>query len=313
MSSFVDYMKKSWPLIFILLLLLFVVLLGVSPKDILIAISGLRAWQIVVILSIVLLISFFLIISRKYLLFAMGVPARLSSLIYVHFCSMAAHHSTPVKLGFPTAVYLMKRLDGVPYSIGSAIIVVELIISVLLTGLIGLIGSYKLLEDYKGIFVLGLVGIIGMVLAFLFAMVLIDKRASGGWFRDLLASVRTAFSSLSLGFFIQYTCLRFGIQILEGLYFMFIAVFLGASITLWQAVTITSSAFFLGALSMVPLGLGVREASVLVYFHHLGIPAEIGLSVVTVSRVVSTGFGFALGLTLAGVLNLRKSINNGEG
>jgi uncharacterized membrane protein YbhN (UPF0104 family) len=93
---------------------------------------------------------------------------------------------------------------------------------------------------------------------------------------------------------------------------MLLARFFSSDLSLLQAVVAGSTAFFLGALSMIPMGLGVREASVLFYLHYVGIPNEVGLSIVTIQRLLSTGLSFALGMllgTLLGVKNLSSNSN----
>ena len=57
---------------------------------------------------------------------------------------------------------------------------------------------------------------------------------------------------------------------------------------------------------MIPLGLGVREASMLLLLNKFGIPNEIGLTVVIVQRIMTTGLGYVLGLVAAGILGVKK-------
>lgn len=297
---------RFWPLFFLAALILLMFLFRISPGALWQTISRLTGWQILVFLCIFGVISLCQILSRKYILGAVGVPTRLRNLVYVHFCSMAAHHSTPAKLGFPMAVYLMKRLDQVPYAAGAAAVMIELVMSTGISGIMGLVGSSFYFAQYRTRFLAALLGLTLAGAALLAGLYLLGKRDRPGRVWRFLIDVRRAFSGLSPGPFVVYTGMRIVIQILVGVNFLFISAYLGAEVSLWQAVTVTSSAFFFGALSLVPLGIGVREASVLIYLRHLGIPGEIGLSLVAVSRVLSTGVAFVLGMTFAAMLGLRR-------
>lgn len=297
---------RFWPLFFIAALLLLMGLFGISPQALLQTVSRLRVWQIFFLLLIFGGISLGQVLSRKYVLAAMGAPARLRNLVYVHFCSMAAHHSTPAKLGFPLAVYLMKRLDQVPYPAGTAAVMIDLVVSTGISGLLGLAGSLFYFVQYRTALLAGILGLAVAGAGLAAGLRVWSRKGRPGRLRQFLTDVRAAFSALSPGSFLVYTGMRIGIQVLVGVNFLFISAFLGADVSLGQAVTITCSAFFFGALSMVPLGIGVREASVLVYFRHLGIAGEIGLSVVAVGRVLSTGVAFVLGMAFAAMLGLRR-------
>ena len=61
-----------------------------------------------------------------------------------------------------------------------------------------------------------------------------------------------------------------------------------------------------GAGIRVPIGLGVREASMLFYLRHLGIPDDTGLSIVTIQRLLSTGLSFLLGSIIGAALGLKN-------
>jgi uncharacterized membrane protein YbhN (UPF0104 family) len=298
---------RFWPLFFIAALFLLMFLFRISPKALWQTISGLRPAQILVLLFMFGLISLAQVLSRKYLLAAMGLPTKTRNLVYVHFCSMAAHHSTPAKIGFPMAVYLLKRLDQVPYPAGAAAVMIELVVSTGISGVLGLMGTSFYFEAYRGRFLYALLVAVFVAAVLCAGLHRLGKRGRAGRVQRFLTDVRSAFSSLSVARILVYAGLGTGIQILGGVNFLLTTAFLGAEISLWQAVTVTSSAFFFGALSMIPLGLGVREAAVLVYFRHMGIAGEIGLSVVAVTRMLSTGIAFILGMTFAAMLGLRRS------
>jgi uncharacterized protein (TIRG00374 family) len=68
-----------------------------------------------------------------------------------------------------------------------------------------------------------------------------------------------------------------------------------------QAIAVTT-----GNLSMIPLGLGARDASFVLLLAHLKVPNEIALSVAVIQRLFSPGWPLLLGLISTNVLGLRE-------
>jgi uncharacterized membrane protein YbhN (UPF0104 family) len=96
------------------------------------------------------------------------------------------------------------------------------------------------------------------------------------------------------------------IQVFSSVNLLLLCRFFSADLSLWQAVTAGSSAFFIGAISMIPMGLGTRDASMLFYLKLLGIAGPTGISIVTIQRLLSTGLSFILGTLFGAVLGLKN-------
>ena len=108
--------------------------------------------------------------------------------------------------------------------------------------------------------------------------------------------------------------MRVFLQFLSGINLFLLCLFFSSELSLLQAIVAGSSAFFLGAISMVPMGLGVREASMLFYLYHMGISHEIGLSIVTIQRLLFTGFAFVLGTIFGAILGVKSiKLNSTKG
>jgi uncharacterized membrane protein YbhN (UPF0104 family) len=122
-----------------------------------------------------------------------------------------------------------------------------------------------------------------------------------------------SFSRISWAKLICYGLITTLIQLLGSLNLVLLSHFFSGDLSLFQSLVANSTAFFLGAISMVPMGLGVRETSMLFYLHHMGLKDEVGLSIVTIQRLLSTGLSFVLGAFFGSVLglkNLSQSSNN---
>jgi len=219
---------------------------------------------------------------------------------------MAAHYSTPAKIGFPLAVYLLNKFDNVPYSSGTTMILIELIVSTTICGIIAFVGTFfyftsntkVLILSFSYLFIFGLLVFYGI-------RIFLKKGNENSRTYLFIKNVHEAFSHITVYNLNIYIFLIVFIQLLSGITLVLLTSFFSKEISLWQAVVANSTAFFLGAISMIPMGLGVREASILFYLKHLRITNEIGISIVTIQRLFSTGLSFALGVIFGSILGVR--------
>ncbi len=303
-----QWVSKYWLIFFLIIVFMFMAIFKISFKDIWRTISSLKLWQFGLLFSVYLLVSFSLISSRKYLLRSLSSPSKLKNLLLIHFSSRAAHYSTPAKLGFPFTVYLLKRFENIPYTTGTAMVLIEVVVSMGICGVIAFFGSYFYFSDKTNTLLpLLLFFVIGILTLSVISHIL-RKKAGNSRFYRFIKNVHRSFHHLDTYHSLLYFLIMTFIQVFSGINLVLLAYFFSVDLSIWQAVIAQSAAFFLGALSMVPMGLGVREASVLFFLYHIGIPKEVGLSIVTIQRLISTGLNFALGIifgTMIGVKNIR--------
>jgi len=306
-SNISTLIRRYWLLFFFIIVFVFMAIFKISFHDIWMAISPLELWQLCLLLSIFLLISLFQIISREYLLYSLSSPAKLKNLILIHFSSMAAHYSTPAKIGFPLAVYLLNKFDNVPYSSGTTMILIELIVSTTICGIIAFIGTFFYFTSNTKVLVLSFSYLVIFGLLAFYGMRFFLKRINeNSRTYQFIKRVHEAFSRIEVSQLIVYTLLIVLIQLLAGITLVLLSGFLSEGLTLWHAMIANSAAFFLGSISMIPMGLGVREGSMLYYLKHLGMTNEIVISIVTIQRLFSTGLTFVLGMIFGTLLGLRN-------
>jgi uncharacterized protein (TIRG00374 family) len=308
-SEIWKFARKYWLLCSFLILIIFMSFFKISLKDIWRVISSLQLWQLLVLILFYFLVSGFNILSRKYLLHSLSAKTNYKDLALIHFSTMAAHYSTPVKLGFPFAVYLLNRFDNVPYSTGTAMIIVELIVSTGVCGIIAIFGSLIYFSrNTTSILFLSFTLLIFIFLSFYILVIFFRHKIQKGRLLRFFHDAYTALSSIALSKSVLYILFRTFIQIFSATNLVLLCAFFSSYIDFWQAVVASATAFFVGSLSMVPMGLGVREASMIFYLRHLGIPDDAVLSIVTIQRLLSTGLSFFLGSlfgTMLGVKNFK--------
>ncbi|MEE9151809.1 MAG: lysylphosphatidylglycerol synthase domain-containing protein, partial [Thermoplasmata archaeon] len=185
----------------------------------------------------------------------------------------------------------------------------ELIASTTICGIIAFVGTFFYFTGKTNIFILSFSCLfIFVVLTFYGIQIFLRKGNENSRIYQFIKKVREAFSQIAVSHLMIYTFLVLLIQLLAGITLVLLSGFFSQELSLWQAVIANSTAFFLGAISMIPMGLGVREGSMLFYLRHLGITNEIGISIVTIQRLFSTGLSFVLGVIFGTILGV-KNIN----
>ncbi len=297
---------KYWLLIFFILLFVFIAVYQVSLENIWQNISSLTLWQLIAILCVYFLFSLLTILVRKYLLYALHSRSSFKNLLYIHFSTMAAHYSTPAKIGYPLTVYLLKKFDNVPYTCGTALIAIELTINMVISGLLALAGSFFFLTGYFPYIGLSFLILTLVLLVTILVFLLLKKKNQNSNIKKLLLNITNSFSAISPWGIIIYSILATLLQILATTNLILLSFFLSDGISIFQAVAASSTAFFLGALSMIPLGIGVRETTMLLMLNQFGIDNVTGISIVAIQRLLSTGLTFVLGVIFGSILGIKN-------
>jgi len=298
------FIFKYWVLFFIGCLILFMAITKVSIKELWNSLNRLALWQLAILVGLFFLLSGLNVGLRKYLLLSLGQNPRLKNLWLIHFTSMAAHYSTPVKLGFPVTVLLLKKLENIDYAVGTAAVLVELVVSTGVCGLIGVLGTFYYFSERR--FVPLLIGFTLACICGTFILGRISRSNPGGRIGKSLTALREGLNSLSLGRLVGYFFMRTVLQLGAPLNLFLLCIFFSSEISYLQAVVTSSAAFFVGAVSMVPMGLGVREGSVLFYLARFGVAGPVAISIVGIQRIISTGITFVIGMLLGTLLGLKN-------
>jgi len=304
--------KRYWLLFFFVILFLFMAVFKISPRDLLTALSSLTISEILILIILYFLISFTLILQRKYLLAVLTFRATFKNLFLIHFSSMAAHYSTPAKIGFPLSVYLLKKFEDISLSVGTSVIIFELTVSTGVCGLIALLGAFQFFTHQIHTLVVSFSACILLLLVtFFLGRWYLFKSAAQNRLTVFIRNIYEALAKISFLQILFYLFMTLLIQILSGLTLALLVGFLQAKISVWQAIVVNSTAFFIGAVSMVPMGLGVREASIFFYLRNLGIADGVIIPIAAIQRMLSTGLSFLLGMIFGAILGV-EAINKNQ-
>jgi uncharacterized protein (TIRG00374 family) len=307
-SRIKQVISKYWLLVFLGIIVLFMGIFKISFADIWTSISSIKLWQAAILLGVYFIVSGLNVLLRRYLLNSLSATPGLKNLFLIHFSSMAAHYSTPAKLGFPLGVFLLNRLENISYVTGTAMVVIELLVSTGVCGMIALLGSLAYFGDKSSLFPL-IIFILICIVGFATGLYIKKYGIFAKRFQKIISEFNDAIKLLSFRKLCIYVFFSTAVQLFGAMNLFLLCTFFSAPLSYPKAVVTGSSAFFLGSVSMIPMGLGVREASVLFYLGRFGISDGIGLSVVTIQRLISTGLSFLLGSIIGTFLGLKGMVH----
>lgn len=304
------WISRFWLLVFFALIFTLMAKFKISFKDLVQTALQLKYWQLYVILLLFAFIACLEILLRRFLLSGYAKVCSVKTLGLIHFSTMAAHYSTPVKIGFPLTVYLLNKFENIPYSVGSAIVLIELFASLFVCGLIAVFGMLFYFENLSVYLVLFIVVSLVVLVVMIKKKRLNLSRYKGlSKITDFLLQVVVALSTLSFKRAFLYLVFFFLIRAVGSLNLYLLTIFLAENITFLQALFSGSTAFFIGAMSMIPMGLGARDVSMLFLLNHFGVTHETGMIIVSIQRVLFTGVSFLLGVISGSWLGIKKPGN----
>jgi uncharacterized protein (TIRG00374 family) len=227
--------------------------------------------------------------------------------------SLSANYVTPVKIGVPLRVYLYNHFIGIPTAVGTALVTVEALVGMLVPALITIVGIVFLFPSVSPVAPIALI-------IFLLAGLLLISRAPVNRLKPYLQQLPCQRLTMRL--------VRFGEDIQSGLRHISHMAVLGAVILdllmiglhvwrLWLVLNVFDSApsllallavlnisLTVGNLSMIPMGIGVRDVSFTLLLMQLGVPNEIALSAAVIQRLFSPGWPLLLGLISTNILGI---------
>jgi len=269
-------------------------------------------------IALIILITGLLVVCSVAIAFCLlagaGVSRSVGQLYLAVTASTAANYSTPVKAGIPLRVYLYKRLLGISPATGSALVGLEILLATLVPAVISLFALLLFLPDGgPAVAAAVAVGAGGAAAALAFVRSRFYDRAIAP-----LPLPRIARRALAPGGDIVVALRRVPLRSLGAATGIFAAMFVlvgvrsfcafqlfGGSMNIVELVGISAAAFTLGSLSLLPMGLGVRDATLVALFVQAGADRDVAIAVAALDRLLSTGVPLVLGLLSAQILGLR--------
>jgi len=295
-------MRRFGPLAFFAFIVIFsFFFFKISIRDLMLSISRIKPWELCILLLVFVFVSLLSVMIKKYLLRAAGYRVSLRNMGLIYFSATTAHYSSPAKLGFPLTLYLQNTMCQVPYAVSGSLLVVEISASLLVTGLVIAFGSMPFLYQLAHRISWFTGGLVALGLAIAASSALFFAR---DWtLRHLTNLYRTA-GSVPKSTWVVLPLLLMLSYALTGGFIMLSVRFLSSGISLPSSIVVSAISHFAGAISFIPMGLGVSDFSMMACLQVFHVPAGAAIGVVALYRLFFTACNYGIGLLSGMVLGL---------
>lgn len=251
-----------------------------------------------------------------YILLILGHKCSLKKLYLILTLSLGANLATPIKIGVPLRAVLYQRLLNVPYSTGIAALTIE----VFLCDFVGLIISFfGLLFIFRDTALSVSVFSAPLLVSFLLLFLFTKPRYYGKvinriWFLKkrreriiaLISNTQSSLKKLKKFQLTSISLLFFMGYLINAIRIYFVLFALGFSLDISILLYIQAISFTLGSLSMLPMGLGIRDVSIISLLSYIGLPMNVAIPVALIERLLTSGISIILALVSALLLGVRK-------
>lgn len=233
----------------------------------------------------------------------------LFKLSQILFASHSFNYAGPLKLGMPVRLFLFKHILGVPYSGGIA--------SVLATTGLDILVMVALTVSFSAwIFISPLAG-------FTLGVTVLSCLPGSAALYKKFHSARTERSSGIARFFSELAKLSplvtfYAILIaaaklvLNGAAGWLVLTGLGATISIAEFMLIYLASHLAGLLSLIPMGIGVKDVSVIELLSRTGVTASVSIGFVAIDRLVWSLLPLLIGLLAGWQLGINALIRSAE-
>lgn len=258
------------------------------------------AWMI----ALTLACYFIRALRWRYLLRVTGHRLGLSDSVYIQLSGMTMT-VTPGKAGEVLKAFLAREIADVPMGTGIALVFSERLSDVVaVTALsVGAIGVFSGAEYALGIAAVVLIAgivVLGSKRAHNFVLTLLSRQS---WLREHQDSVGAVSDAIRVAMALRVLALSVGLSALawasEGIAFAIcLRTFGFDGLSVPASVAVYTISTLLGALTFLPGGIGLTEASLAGLLVTSGMSAQDAAAATVLTRVVTLWFGVALGWTV---------------
>lgn len=312
-------MKESRRRLYVILYLIFVSILFIAALVYLAyhaqTIEGMALRPgVIALIGVLTILLVLLLAAPVYVLIrGMGFSGSFWNLYRIQTTSLATSLLTPFRLGIPMKVWLYKKYFGVPYANGAGIVSLEIFVPFTLMGTVGASGIIIYLDPRYF-----LIPVLIVLLALALSLVLLRfepmtivryfkldpsrkliKRFISGARRFQIGIRSTSRSAIFIVYFMIVVR-----HLLAALRLWGICLLFNAQVSFVDCIFILALSQTIGTLSILPMGMGVIEASLIFLLSLVGINSATSLSISVMQRLLTSGVVLVLGAISAPKLGL---------
>lgn len=249
-------------------------------------------------------------LAVAWLLKGVGFSAPLGTIFLIRTTAGAITTITPAKVGLPARIFLYKKFLDIPLSKGSAALIMEIFIYLLISAGILLL-PFEFKERFSGLryfFIVFVLIFIFFILLFALKPELMRKCISKSFLKkwgekitNYIINFKDGLRKISKASLLYTAILMMFTLLIEAFASFLVLADFGYKIKLLHLLYIQCLAYIVGVISMIPLGIGSREISYLFLLNQLNVPNHSIMSYVLTLRVLWTIFPLIIG-TISGYL-----------
>ena len=265
-------------------------------------------WLLVLLLFFI--VQFLNLWYFKLILTRMYPINSFTKLFQILFASHSFNYAGPLKLGMPVRVFLFKRILGVPYTAGIATVIAT-------TGLDVVIIITLVVSLSAWIFISPVVGLVlGLALttilpglAAIFKKLPFLRPDRPAWLASFFSDI-TNLSPFAIFSAILISTTKFLLNSAAG---WIVLLGLGTTTGLAEFSLVYFSSHLAGLVSLIPMGIGIKDASVIELLGRMGTSPSVGIAFVAIDRLIWSIVPLVIGLMAGwhlGVNELIKSVRS---
>jgi len=270
--------------------------------------SSMNLWFWIPLLIVYIISFIFSIINFSILFRALGYKIPFSRMARYYLLSWTFALITPGRLGdFSLAAFT--KNEKVPVGEGTAVVVMDRIITLVVVLLFGLLGFFIFFSgtDRLGLIIISVALIAGIIFAVFSEKVrsvirklILRKYADKfrGFSKSLIMIVKTRKKFLALNLLV--TLLKY--FFLNGVIILLFFMSFGYNVSMIYVLPISAVAMLIGLIPVTINGLGIKTSVVVFLYLQLGIPTAVAASV----DLIDTAFRYVLGLILLNTVQVKK-------
>ncbi len=241
----------------------------------------------------------------------MGHNVSLKKLYMVINGSGTASSVSNVKLGIPLRVYLFKQILGVPISVGTASVVLETAVWFFINPLIMAIGAPVFFGAEGWVSILAAVGLIVLIIVGFLLLPRIEALIPDRMFkintrklRDFITEFRISLSAINKTKLVIGSLVMISNYLLEALCLYLIFKEFGWILNIFEMTFVIVFAYLVGLFSLIPMGIGPQDISLVYLLTKLGIPQVIGTAAAVINRLTRVVIPIIIGLISINLLGI---------
>jgi len=276
------------------------------------------SYELLLLLALIHVVSLFFHTLAVWIFLRRIQPSSSFSSVYLALtASSSVGYLLPGKLGLPVRVYLYRCLFGLTVAVSFGVVAWELAVTTFFPLIFSIPALWIFYADPW------LFASVSFLIFLLLSLILVGyflwrygdeinwlSKLRSLFFRvfpfaEGMGQTRKPLNFWTLASF-SFLCLL--VLFCSVFFSQVLLIHLGSPVSFLTLLSIQSLSYLVGLISLMPMGLGARELSLVVLLGGAGVPVDVATYAALIQRVVATGLSFLLGLISLQVLGLRGNL-----